>query len=353
TLQFTEPAANALTALSGTAANHTLGEEVRIAWQTGYELTTLRVWQGPRADGSLVGEVLAANQTQDETSFTWMATSIGGLSLTRPFRFELTDAEGTSSADSSTFYVVRSTASTSTSRMSSASTSPTSSAASSTTTDVAAAATTPAPPSTDQVSHRRALDLGLGLGLGIPFMLALLGLCAFCLIRRRKNKRRSANLPRGHQPQISISKPLMIHQDKPGLPDSPGHPQIAYFGSYTPGRYENPGRHETRDRSSNGTTSTAGTVASSYHGPFPFERPESHHDEFDHRHIEQEFRAIPRGPVGVASSIGSGSGGASQRTGTPRSDHNNGVARMPSIDEEDGPTAFRPPGTPPQWPLRS
>ncbi len=58
TLLFTAPATNALTAL-GATNNYTLGQDVQIAWQTGFQKTTLRVWQGPREDGSLIGKVLA------------------------------------------------------------------------------------------------------------------------------------------------------------------------------------------------------------------------------------------------------------------------------------------------------
>ncbi|TKA83108.1 hypothetical protein B0A55_00886 [Friedmanniomyces simplex] len=266
TLRFTEPAANALTAL-GATTNYTLGEHVRVAWQSGYELTTLRVWQGPREDGSFGGKVLAGS-----------------------------------------------------------------------------AATTPAPPLSHSNRHALALGLGLGLGLGIPLLLALLALCAFCLLRRRKNQRRSANLPRGHQPNISISAPLMVQQDKPaGLPGSPGHPQIAYFGAYTPGR----GDEARVDRSSTGTAST---TASSYHGPFEFERPGSE-PRFDARSIEREIQSIPRSaphypPSGRASSVGSGT----LRMGTPRSDYNPGGApRLSSIDEHGPPLRA---GTP-EWPLRS
>ena len=58
TLQFTEPAANALTAL-GATQNYTVGDDVRIAWQTDFEHTTLELWQGPLDDGSYVSRVLA------------------------------------------------------------------------------------------------------------------------------------------------------------------------------------------------------------------------------------------------------------------------------------------------------
>ncbi len=59
TLLFTTPATNALTALGSSTDNYTLGDDVRIAWQTGFQKATLRVWQGPREDGSLIGKVLA------------------------------------------------------------------------------------------------------------------------------------------------------------------------------------------------------------------------------------------------------------------------------------------------------
>ncbi|TKA58214.1 hypothetical protein B0A55_12144 [Friedmanniomyces simplex] len=355
TLRFTAPAANALTAL-GATTNYTLGEHVRVAWQSGFELTTLRVWQGPREDGSFGGRVLA-----DETSFTWTAARVDNVPLSRTFHFELTNAEDGGCtgcvADSLDFYVTRppttTTSATSTSSSSSTSstsyTSPPTTSASpspSPTTDVAgSAATTLAPPVSHSNRHALALGLGLGLGLGIPFLLALLALCAVCLLRRRKNQRRSANLPRGHQPNISISAPLMVQQDKPaGLPGSLGHPQIAYFGAYTPGR-----RDEARvDRSSTGTVSS--TAASSYHGPFEFERPGSE-PRFDARSIEREIQSIPRSaphypPSGRASSVGSGS----LQTGTPRSDYNpGGGSRLSSIDEHGPPLRA---GTP-EWPLRS
>jgi len=65
-LYFTEPAVNAITAL-GAGTNYTVGQDVRIAWLSGYERTTLRIWQGPRADGSLVGEVLAGRCIRGES----------------------------------------------------------------------------------------------------------------------------------------------------------------------------------------------------------------------------------------------------------------------------------------------
>ncbi|KAK5704142.1 hypothetical protein LTR97_003155 [Elasticomyces elasticus] len=358
TLQFTEPAANALTSL-GATTNYTLGEDVRIAWQTPYEVTTLRVWQGPRADGSLAGQTLAENYTQSDTSFTWTAAQVGGILLSRPFRLELSNGADSScdgcKTDSPVFYVNRprvasssaspSTRSSSSSAAATSTSAPTTSASPYPTSDVAgASATTPAPPASQHSNrHALSLGLGLGLGLGIPLLLALLAICAFCLLRRRKKQRRSANLPRGHQPKPSISKPFMAEQENaPGVFGDPGHPQAAYFERYGP-------RDERRDRDSAGTTST---TASTRHGPFEFEQPNSE-QQFDSIGFVREIQGIPRasessartGRTAVASSMGNNS----LRSTTPKSDqHLIGAPRLSSIDEVP---PFR--ASTPEWPLRS
>ncbi|KAK0836101.1 hypothetical protein LTR73_000602 [Friedmanniomyces endolithicus] len=341
TLLFTAPATTALTAL-GATNNYTLGDDVRIAWQTGFAKTTLRVWQGPRGDGSWVRKVLAENRSQYDTSFTWTAAPIDNIPLSRAFHFELTNAEDGScagcAADSADFYVTRSSTTSSTSTSASSTAPPATSASPSSS---PTAATTPV---LHNNRHALALGLGIGLGVGLPLLLALLALCAFCLIRRRKNQRRSANLPRGHQPKLSISAPFMVQHDKAvGPPGSPGYPQVAYFGAYRPGRDDD----AHRDRSSTGTAST---MASSYHGPFEFERPGSG-PGFDSRSMEREMSSIPRSsPQYAQSGWGASSASGSQRTGTPKSDGHGGGRRLTSIDEH-GPPPPRA-GTP-EWPLRS
>ncbi|KAK0904195.1 hypothetical protein LTR91_016880 [Friedmanniomyces endolithicus] len=345
TLLFTAPATNALTAL-GATNNYTLGQDVQIAWQTGFQKTTLRVWQGPREDGSLIGKVLAENRTQVDTSFTWTAAQIDNIPLSRPFHFELTNAEDGSctgcAADSADFYVTRPSATTSSTSTSTSSTpAPTTSSAPS------SSSTATTTPFLHNNRHALALGLGIGLGVGVPLLLALLALCAFCPIRRRKNQRRSANLPRGHQPKLSISAPLMVQHDKAvGPPGSPGYPQIAYFGAYRPERPDR-GDEAQRDRSSTGTAST---MASSYHGPFEFERPGSG-PGFDSKSMELEMSSIPRSSPQYAQSGRAGSSASgSQRTGTPKSDHNHGGGRrLTSIDEHGPPLRARTP----EWPLRS
>jgi hypothetical protein len=353
-LQFTEPAANALTAL-GASLNYTAGESVRIAWQTDFEYTTLRLWQGPLDDGSYVSRVLAANYTQDRTSLNWDAARIGDTPYSRPLYFELTDGhdegceEACTSADSLAFYISRAATSSSTSRSSTTSsqsstlagtfaTSTSSTALSSTTSatstdDVAGAAITNSVSSTPSTSDDRkagsdhkslAIGLGVGLGVGLAALFALIGILIFCCLRRR-DRERAGSLPRGNQPVISrpmAEQPQRASDQQPIL-----SPSATYNGIYRP------------NQTFRSSASTAHSTASSRHGPFPFE--EYDHENFETRSVMSEMDRQSRG--GYATPSRGSANGSSMRTMTP----SNGGRRLPSIDEHAAPRA-----PPVEWPLR-
>ncbi|KAH9845847.1 hypothetical protein Tdes44962_MAKER00057 [Teratosphaeria destructans] len=313
-LAFTEPAANALTAL-GLSTAYESGSTVTIAWTTPFEGTTLLVFQGPLDDGSYESETIAESLPSSETSTTWTASVIDGASNASALHFQLQNADDPTcdgcSADSLEFHireqVVSSTtsnptaSSTTSSMTSSASTSAaatittsnsataTSATATSATSTqnvaVGAAATSSSATSsaelvsdshTDHSHHALDLGLGIGLGLGIPLLLALLGLCIFFALRRRK-KARLSQLPRGQRPQSMTRSMAQVSErasDSPLVPsavpvvaqkrDSSATPRP--ISSYAPSRY-----------------STAGSRASSYFEPFEFERPGS--QDFDTRSV--------------------------------------------------------------------
>ncbi|KAF2773625.1 hypothetical protein EJ03DRAFT_102348 [Teratosphaeria nubilosa] len=341
-LEFTRPAANALTAL-GLSTVYESGSDVTVAWTTPFEGTTLLVFQGPLENGSYESETIAVSLPSSETSMTWTAGVIDGASTALSLYFQLQNADDATcdgcTADSLEFFIREQSVSSTTfsqavsSTTSSATTSASTSAATTSTTSnsvTAASATssqtmevgvgafsssaTSSAKLTSDSDHNhsnRALDLGLGIGLGvgIPLLLALLGLCIFLALRRRK-KARQSQLPRGQRPQSMARSMAQVSErasDSPLVPR--GAPIVAPqrdssattrpMSSYAPSRF-----------------STAGSRASSYFEPFEFERPGS--QDFDTRSV-------------MSAMSGNGARAASGRG-------------LQSINEDEMPAM-------PQWPL--
>lgn len=332
-LSFIEPRATALTAL-GNDIEYTVGENVTVRWSTDFEYTTLRVWQGPLDDGSYAHEFLGrkfsafinrgrcyvlttytGNWTLANTTFAWNASAIDHANLTHAFHFELSNGHDGScencTANSVSFYVTRQAISTTSSTSSIASSTSSvitgthSSTASptSTTHAIAGNAATASPIATANKSKANlAVPLGVGLGVGIPVLLALCGLLAFCLLRRRK-RAQASNLPRGRQPESALSPNQVVMQERGSR--EPLHPVQPIYVPYRPSSHA---------RSSGGATSgRVSSTHSSYFEPFEFERPGS--QDFDTRSVMSEVTTH----------------GA------------NAVERLDAIDEDE-------PGTP-NWPL--
>ncbi|KAF2173655.1 hypothetical protein M409DRAFT_15933 [Zasmidium cellare ATCC 36951] len=164
------------------------GQLVNVSWTTPYEYTTLELWQGPNEEGSFALDVLAANFTQNVTSFMWNATaSEGDESMQRSFlRLQKGDLPNTCdrcTADSAIFRVSDPTARTS---CSSSSATPSTVAP----TPAAAVATSSVPSSYSHsgISERARLGIGLGVGLGVGALMIILGILLFGLNRRKKRR---------------------------------------------------------------------------------------------------------------------------------------------------------------------
>ncbi|PIA92629.1 hypothetical protein CB0940_04702 [Cercospora beticola] len=166
TLEFTAP-------LEG-SADLKAGESVDVAWNTPWELTTLELWRGPARDGSFAVNVLAANLTQDVTTYLWNVPDNEDQAI--PFQLRLQKGDQPSECAE----CVASTSSFQIESAASRQTSPT-------------ADTTSSPPAAAPASSRPALSrevqlgVGLGVGLGIPFVVTLV---AFIFLCRRKRQRR-------------------------------------------------------------------------------------------------------------------------------------------------------------------
>ncbi|KAI7308763.1 hypothetical protein KC315_g13241, partial [Hortaea werneckii] len=215
-LEFVNPAPNALTALGGDLS-YELGEQVEVRWTSDFEATNVDVYQGQ--DGAYALESLGRNLPPSNTSLTWTASAILGTNLSLPFHFQLSNGAGSTQVSSLDFYI-RQDASASSSSTSTSSSTPTSSSDSQAATS-AASTTSPTSSSTgsstnnpiagaaaDQNSSDNSdgsnqdlkLGLGIGLGVGLFLLLALLACLVFCCWRRRK-RQRASTLPRGRKPQ--------------------------------------------------------------------------------------------------------------------------------------------------------
>ncbi|TKA26962.1 hypothetical protein B0A50_05153 [Salinomyces thailandicus] len=302
-LEFIQPAANALTAL-GNEWTYDNGEEVVVRWTSEYDFVNLDVYQGPQEDGSFALESLGENLPSTRTSMTWRANAIAGANVSLPFHFELSNAAnptcGECTVNSLNFYVRRPTASSSSSTTSSSATSssatasstaassPTTASSAMTTMSTSASSTASTSSTSNAIAgaaanpnsskdsgssnHDLAIGLGVGLGVGIPVLLAILGCIAFCLWRRRRKQRsRTSKLPRGRQHIASTPRSRDNSQMRERGSLEPMAPAPAWVTDTT-----------AHPRSSGGGTSTA----SSYFEPFEFERPGS--EDFETREVMSE-----------------------------------------------------------------
>ncbi|KAK4497997.1 hypothetical protein PRZ48_010653 [Zasmidium cellare] len=177
-LAFTSPVGG----LNGSdPVRYDVGQLVNVRWTTPYEYTTLELWQGPSEAGSFSLDVLAANYTQNVTSFVWNATASGGAETEqRSFlRLQKGDSPNTCeecTADSAVF------------RVSDPNARPTISSTVAPT-SAADATSSPSPSSShSDLSESARLGIGLGVGLGVGALVVLLGILLFCLNRRKKSQ---------------------------------------------------------------------------------------------------------------------------------------------------------------------
>ncbi|RMX77657.1 hypothetical protein D0869_09714 [Hortaea werneckii] len=274
-LEFVNPAPNALTALGGDLS-YGLGEQVEVRWTSDFEATNVDVYQGE--DGAL------------------------------PFHFQLSNGAGSTQVSSLDFYI-RQDASASSSSTSTSSATPTSSSDSQAATS--AASTTPSTSSStgsstnnpvagaaaDQNSSDNSNDsnedlklgLGIGLGVGLFLLLALLACLVFCCWRRRK-RQRASTLPRGRKPQhirdtsVATGGSDVMQQTESQEPMF--HPPPPAWMSYK----------SSQGRSSGGGASTT----SSYFEPFEFEREGS--QDFETSSVVSE--ATHRGDTATSARLG-------------------------------------------------
>lgn len=139
--------------------------------------------------------------------------------------------------------------------------------------------------STSLTSSRKdlAVPLGVSLGVGIPVLLALTGLVAFCLLRRRK-RTKTSGLPRGRQPVETFSNSQGAMRERGSRePIAPAHQTYA------------PYRALGYPRSSG----VAASTNSSYFEPFEFERPGS--QDFDSGSVMSE---VTMGGASAAARLG-------------------------------------------------
>ncbi|EMC95684.1 hypothetical protein BAUCODRAFT_498908 [Baudoinia panamericana UAMH 10762] len=399
-LYFTSPTANAITAL-GSPLNYTAGQDVRVAWYSTFNATTLRVWQGPMVDGSYIGEVLSASNPPGAQAYTWSAEppdsqSSSGLylelvndndstcgnckvdslpfvvsrpsSITSSITSSSTTASSTSSASSSSSTSTSTstsstsspslttssmsansagaTTSSSSSASASASTTDTTSSASSTSSSTVTAATNSAAALSNKASqhnHQLVLGLAIGLGVGIPLLLLLLGCCIFALLRRRRKHNPRRSTAKGDGGPV-ISRPTLdiARGQQDGASQHSRHPLHApnhIAAAYFP---------TTRWGRRSNAASTAPSTASSYHGPFQFEIPPGNQD-FEAKSVT--------GEVHDAASHGLARSRASTPS-TQRTHWTNGQGgRLRSIDESggrggsDGASVRSSARTSPDWPL--
>ncbi|KAI7460656.1 hypothetical protein KC357_g8922 [Hortaea werneckii] len=305
TLEFVNPAPNALTALSG-GLSYEQGEQVEVKWTSDFEATNVDVYQGE--DGAYALESLGRNLPPSNTSLTWTASAILGTNLSLPFHFQLSNGAGSTQVSSLDFYV-RQDASASSSTSTSSST-PTSSSDSQATTSAAsttsstissstgsstnnpisgAAADRNSSDNSDGSNEDLKLGLGIGLGVGIPLLLALLACLIFCCWRRRK-RQRASTLPRGRKPQhirdtsIATGGSDVMQQTESQEPMF--HPPPPAWMSY----------RSSQGRSSGGGASTT----SSYFEPFEFEREGS--QDFETSSVVSE--ATHRGDAATSLRLG-------------------------------------------------
>ncbi|KAF2217463.1 hypothetical protein CERZMDRAFT_92110 [Cercospora zeae-maydis SCOH1-5] len=181
TLQFTAP-------LEG-FGNPEPGRSLDVSWSTPWVLTTLELWIGPAQDGSYAVDVLAANLTQDVTTYLWDVPD----NDQQDTRFQLRLQKGDRPND-----CAQCVASTSSFRVESAVTRQTSPTAD----NISSAMPNAPTSSTSALSRKVQLGVGLGVGLGLPFVIALM---TFLFLYRRKRHRRQHqiqqlnNVHRRHQ----------------------------------------------------------------------------------------------------------------------------------------------------------
>ncbi|KAI7113101.1 hypothetical protein KC352_g35130, partial [Hortaea werneckii] len=186
-LEFVNPATNALTALGG-ELSYELGEQVEVRWTSDFEATNVDVYQGE--DGAYALESLGRNLPPSNTSLTWTASAILGTNLSLPFHFQLSNGAGSTQVSSLGFYVRQDASASSSTSMSSST--PTSSSDSQATTSAASTTSSTTSSSTgsstngpisgaaadqnssdnnDGSNEDLKLGLGIGLGVGNPLLL--------------------------------------------------------------------------------------------------------------------------------------------------------------------------------------